>query len=362
MPTSFARLGAAGSALSRALSRIRSGSRRFRLIAAALTAPLVIALVVTAAYPGLLRIRIQPGDTLTALAARYHTTVARLVALNHLPGGGNLIYAGQWLTVPVAVPARSGGGRAWVGYRVRPGDTLDGIAARFHVPLAALAAHNHLAGPMTIYAGSVLQVPGVTRAPAGRPSVHWVAYRVSAGDTLDGIAARYHVSPSLIAARNHLPASLTVYLGATLYIPASLPPAPTGGPDRATVSRMIVAAARRYGVDPALALAVSWQESGWDQDLVSPTGAVGAMQVEPYTGVFIGRYLLHRNLDLAAASDNIDAGVAFLALLTHEAPARVAVAGYYQGLSSVRQAGMLPSTRQYVADVVALQHRFASVG
>jgi hypothetical protein len=36
----------------------------------------------------------------------------------------------------------------------------------------------------------------------------------------------------------------------------------------------------------------------------------------------------------------------------------MAIAGYYQGLSSVQTQGMLPETRQYVANVQALRGRF----
>ena len=36
----------------------------------------------------------------------------------------------------------------------------------------------------------------------------------------------------------------------------------------------------------------------------------------------------------------------------------IAVAAYYQGMSSVRRIGMLPSTRTYVASVLALRSRF----
>jgi len=36
----------------------------------------------------------------------------------------------------------------------------------------------------------------------------------------------------------------------------------------------------------------------------------------------------------------------------------LAAAGYYPGLSSVRSVGMLPETRRYVADVLALRPRF----
>ena len=36
----------------------------------------------------------------------------------------------------------------------------------------------------------------------------------------------------------------------------------------------------------------------------------------------------------------------------------MAAAAYYQGLSSVRRIGMLPETRRYVANVLALRSRF----
>ena len=49
-----------------------------------------------------------------------------------------------------------------------------------------------------------------------------------------------------------------------------------------------------------------------------------------------------------------------LRLLTRAAPTRVAIAGYYQGLASVRQRGMYRDTRAYVANVLALRARFAS--
>ena len=36
----------------------------------------------------------------------------------------------------------------------------------------------------------------------------------------------------------------------------------------------------------------------------------------------------------------------------------MAAAGYYQGLASVQRIGMLPETRRYVANVLALRGRF----
>ena len=44
---------------------------------------------------------------------------------------------------------------------------------------------------------------------------------------------------------------------------------------------MIVRIARQQGVDTRLALAIAYQESGWNQRAVSPANAVGVMQVIP---------------------------------------------------------------------------------
>jgi soluble lytic murein transglycosylase-like protein len=126
------------------------------------------------------------------------------------------------------------------------------------------------------------------------------------------------------------------------------------------VREIVRQTARRWGVDTRLALAVAWQESGFNQRWVSSTGAVGAMQVEPYTGRFLASYVVHRPLDLYDARDNATAGVALLAVLLRETHgnAKKAVAGYYQGLASVRSRGMFDDTKLYVRSVLALRNRF----
>lgn len=45
-------------------------------------------------------------------------------------------------------------------YKIRWGDTLSGIAARYHTTVSALAKANHIANPNLIYAGRTLQIPG----------------------------------------------------------------------------------------------------------------------------------------------------------------------------------------------------------
>ena len=76
---------------------------------------------------------------------------------------------------------------------------------------------------------------------------------------------------------------------------------PTGGrswqhpdPSRETVRRVIARTARRHGVDPQLALAVSWQEAGWQMHHVSSANAIGAMQVLPSTARWMEQYAGHR--------------------------------------------------------------------
>ena len=65
-------------------------------------------------------------------------------------------------------------------------------------------------------------------------------------------------------------------------------------------------------INSKLIRAVAWMESGWRQDLASPTGAVGLMQVEPYTGEWVSQFLAHRALNLRTAEDNVTAGILLL--------------------------------------------------
>jgi soluble lytic murein transglycosylase-like protein len=121
---------------------------------------------------------------------------------------------------------------------------------------------------------------------------------------------------------------------------------------------LIRAAAARLGVDPALALAVAYQESGFDQRRVSGANAIGVMQVIPSSGRWASG-LVGRELDLLDARDNVVAGVAILAALTARAPEPTAIAAYYQGMAAVTEHGMFPDTRRYVANVQTLKRRFS---
>src|SRR4051812_4866135 len=45
-------------------------------------------------------------------------------------------------------------------YRIKSGDTLSAIASRFNTSVSALAKANKIANPNMIYAGKSLQIPG----------------------------------------------------------------------------------------------------------------------------------------------------------------------------------------------------------
>lgn len=287
--------------------------------------PLLLAALVTAGSPGWGLYTIKRGDTLSEIAARYGTTVGKLVEVNRLPGNGSLIYAGATLKVPGA-----GGGSASSGgrsHRVVRGDTLSGIAARYGVSQDALKRANGIGANNVVMLGATLRIPrGGTGGATSTPNTF-------AGRT-------YAASVVNAAARNR----------------AAL--ARRSAPDRYRMRDIIAAKARANGVDPALALAVSYQESGWNQGVVSVANAVGAMQVIPATTEWISG-VVGRRLDPLDPHDNATTGVVLLRILTQSASSeRQAIAAYYQGLRSVRQNGMFADTKRYVANVLALKRRF----
>jgi soluble lytic murein transglycosylase-like protein len=112
------------------------------------------------------------------------------------------------------------------------------------------------------------------------------------------------------------------------------------------------------GVDPALAQAIAYQESGFNHTAVSPANAIGTMQVVPSSGEWASQ-LVGRHLNLLNPDDNVTAGVAILrALQRGGANLPNTIAGYYQGASSVQRNGMFTDTRVYVATVQTLMARF----
>lgn len=182
------------------------------------------------------------------------------------------------------------------------------------------------------------------------------SYTVRPGDTLWEVAARFKVSVQRLAEVNHIRDPDRIRVGQRLEIPGRA----VGPRERARVGALIEQVARRYGWSPAFVKAVAWQESGWQQEQVSSTGAIGIMQIQPGTGRFVSRHLARRPLNLRDPEDNVVAGVVFLDYLYDltRKDARLTLGGYYQGLASIRRHGMYPQTERYIANVLALKRRF----
>ena len=119
---------------------------------------------------------------------------------------------------------------------------------------------------------------------------------VTPGESFFSIAARYHVSPWRLARRNRLSLMTVIVPGQRLALPGGsrLTAPPAAGPpaSRDSIRSAIDYWSRVYGVDPQLARALAWMESGFQQDVVSSVGAIGVMQLLPETWEFVDTVLL----------------------------------------------------------------------
>jgi LysM repeat protein len=286
-----------------------------------------------------------------------------------------------------------------------PGETLWGIAQADGLSPSALAAANGLSIDSHVVTGTTILIPAAGVPAAGAPSVAvgsgtaagpdgdgdaddgvvgggagapapLGAHVVLPGETLSGIAARAGVSSRELAWMNGLSVSGPLLSGTALKLPSGAPNSqaavPSGtstlrvpaAPPNATPGRVtsgeIASIAAANGVPPSLASAIGWQESGFNNGMVSSANARGVMQIMPGTWQWVQRNLAFSPLDPNSATDNVKAGVLYLHRLLRDTggdPSQAAAA-YYQGLGSVRARGMLPETQRYVANVNALRSRF----
>lgn len=95
---------------------------------------------------------IQPGDTLSGIAARFGTTVSELTRINKI-SDPDRIYAGNTIRIPEKT------GSAIRTYTIQPGDTLSGIASRYGTTVAAIVKLNNIQNPDRIYAGKTIRIP-----------------------------------------------------------------------------------------------------------------------------------------------------------------------------------------------------------
>ena len=292
---------------------------------------------------------VQPGETLWSIAAANNLTTRTVAAFNGLSEDAQVV-----LGSTVMVPS-----------------TVEGYAALQQAGL--VPADPAAAAPATAPAAA----PAATTAPAATPAAPPPAggYTVRPGDTLSALATGAGVSVADMAAMNGLDPNGLLIAGTVIKLPSGAPaPAHAAEPAPApvvpaadpvpTATRVsatdIQNVAAQYGVSPSLAAAIAWQESGFNNEMVSSANARGVMQVMPGTWDYVQQNLAQRQLDPASATDNVHAGVMYLKQLLNQSGGdeNTAIAGYYQGISSVQNRGMFDDTKQYVANVQALRSRF----
>ncbi|QZN87137.1 LysM peptidoglycan-binding domain-containing protein [Cellulomonas sp. C5510] len=351
---------------------------------------------------------VRAGDTVSHIAARHGTTVGAVRSANGLDARA-FIREGQRLTIPTqrttttaptTAPQATGG-----AHTVTSGETVSAIAKRYGTTVAAVVSANGLDPRAFIRVGQTLTIPGTgataTTATTAAPQATGGTHTVTSGETVSAIAKRYGTTVAAVVSANGLDSRAFIRVGQTLTIPGTststgatattTAPQATGGtalvgstflgrtyapsvvasanankasllamgvPSRDQMQAKVASTARAMGVDASLAQAIAFQESGFDHTSVSPANAIGTMQVIPTSGDWASD-LVGRDLNLLDPDDNVVAGVAILRQLVKTSPdLPTAIASYYQGAGSVKRNGMFSDTRRYVANVQTLMARF----
>jgi hypothetical protein len=124
------------------------------------------------------------------------------------------------------------------------------------------------------------------------------------------------------------------------------------------VAQIVIEMAKAYKVDPAFALAIAQQESGFNQLAKSAVGARGVMQLMPGTAKQLG-------VNFNDLNDNIKGGVMYLAQQEKQFKSlRLAAAAYNAGPGNVQKFGGVPpfkETQNYVVSVGALYEKWQKV-
>jgi LysM repeat protein len=333
---------------------------------------------------------VRRGDTLWDLAQRHGVTVTDLVAWNRIENP-SLIRVGQRIVLQPPAPAAAPTPPvvpvpAPLVHVVRGGDTLWDIAIRYGTTVDALVVANRLSNPSFVRVGQAITIPTSASAPPPTPATSAsasaappaaVVHVVAGGETLWVISARYGVTIGAIVDANDLADPSFIRTGQRLAIPtvgaapAAVPASPQSSgmpPAMATAVTarsgwrdVLVAAAHEFGVPPAFMLAVAWHESGWQPAVVSFAGAVGLMQLMPATATWVADTMLHEPAAIGEPRWNARAGARLLAfyLDRYAGDKPKTLAAYFQGMASVEQSGIRPSSQPYIDSILALEALFS---
>jgi membrane-bound lytic murein transglycosylase D len=162
------------------------------------------------------------GDTLSSIARKYGVSVASIKSSNSLKGStvrtGQKLIIEDGKTPPAGKPGSAH--KRTTTYTVKPGDTLSGIASRFGVSSSQIKQDNNLKSS-SVRIGQKLRISGggSSSKSAAKSSRKTRTYKVKPGETLYGIALKHNVSVSEIQKNNNMGSSTSLRSGQTLKIP-----------------------------------------------------------------------------------------------------------------------------------------------
>jgi len=212
-----------------------------------------------------------------------------------------------------------------------------------------------VAGPAT-FAALGLQTAVPVRAT---PATAFRRYVVKPGDSLTAIAKRVGTTVPKLAQLNRLDPARPLLIGTKLRVVAAVAaPTAVSATNAVTVRASLDTWAAHYGIDPRLARALAWMESGYNNSVVSPVGAQGVMQLLPTTWSYVETVLIRHPVQ-HGADGNVEVGMAYLhhLLTVFGGNEQLALAAWYQGERSVKALGPYKVSKVFVADVLALRQR-----
>ncbi|WP_201609948.1 LysM peptidoglycan-binding domain-containing protein [Psychrobacter submarinus] len=174
--------------------------------------------------------KVQSGDGLIALAKQFGISTQALANLNGI-GSTDSLYVGQTLKIPAdanttsssnSSASRSSSSAVTSNYKVKSGETLIGIANSLGVSAAQVAAVNSSFDERArLQRGQTIKVPVSASQVDNKLNDKPISYKIRSGDTLIGVANRYKIGVSDLAAANNLSTNSNLILGRSLTIPAA---------------------------------------------------------------------------------------------------------------------------------------------
>jgi membrane-bound lytic murein transglycosylase D len=167
--------------------------------------------------------RVRPGQTLSQLARRYHTSIRAIMVANNIRSS-NYIRTGQKLKIPLR---GSGRVRVWASetakhgsskpfrYRVKRGDSLWLLARRHDTNIQEIMGLNHLKSSR-LHIGQRLLIRKGTHSM--EPQVGTKAYKVKRGDSPYHIAVKHHMKLKRFLSLNDLTPRSKIYPGQELRV------------------------------------------------------------------------------------------------------------------------------------------------